>query len=284
MKKGILLGIAMVVNYLYAQNLHLSIRAGVFNYSGELQSKSFTLNQARPGVGIGLKHDLSEHLSARMHIHYAGIQADDKQGTTDMQARNLNFKTSLIDAELGMQYNIVSLNEKWWTPYLFVGIGLLHYNPYTTYNKQKVYLPPLSTEGQGVVAGSKAYQLTQFQLPLAVGAEHALNADMRLGLELGYRKLFTDYLDDVSTSYADANALLAARGTTAVNLAYRGYEVGAGSYPSAKTVRGNSSNKDAYYYVAITYTLRFELDTYRRIAGLPAYKKDKKVGCPGISY
>jgi hypothetical protein len=103
-------------------------------------------------------------------------------------------------------------------------------------------------------------------------------------LELGYRKLFTDYLDDVSTEYVDQATLLAAKGQTAVDLAYRGDEVGAGSYPSAKTPRGGAKEKDGYYYMALTVTVRSFIDQYKRIAGLPSYHRDRKVGCPATRF
>jgi len=142
----------------------------------------------------------------------------------------------------------------------------------------------LSTEGQGIEAGKKEYKLTQFNIPLGIGATYAVSEDIRVGLELGYRKLFTDYLDDVSTTYADQGALLAAKGQTAVDLAYRGDEVGAGGYPAAKTARGGSNVKDGYYYMALTVTVRSFIDQYKRIAGLPAYNRDKKVGCPATRF
>jgi hypothetical protein len=96
--------------------------------------------------------------------------------------------------------------------------------------------------------------------------------------------LFTDYLDDVSGTYLDQSALLAARGQQAVDIAYRGDEVGQGFYPPAGTTRGNPESKDAYYYVALTCTVRHFFDKYKEIAGLPAYRKDRKVGCPASRY
>jgi hypothetical protein len=78
--------------------------------------------------------------------------------------------------------------------------------------------------------------------------------------------------------------LLAAKGQTAVDLAYRGNEVGAGGYPAAKTPRGGSNVKDGYYYMALTVTVRSFIDQYKRIAGLPAYNRDKKVGCPATRF
>jgi hypothetical protein len=171
------------------------------------------------------------------------------------------------------------LNDKWWTPYVFAGIGLYHFNPYTK-DSVKRFLKPLSTEGQGFVSGISNYKLTGFSIPVGVGVNYALNEDMRLGIEFGYRKIFTDYLDDVSTNYVDQAALLSARGQTAVDLAWRGDEVNGAPYPAAGTTRGNPEHKDGYYYFALTYTIRYFFDKYKQIVGLPSGRKEKRVGCP----
>src|SRR5262249_36926237 len=152
-----------------------------------------------------------------------------------------------------------------------------HFNPYTyDANNKKVFLQPLSTEGEGFTPGIKNYKLMQFNIPFGIGAEYSLNEDMRVGLEFGYHKTFTDYIDDVSTNYVDQTALLNARGQTAVDLAWRGDEKGGGPYPAAGLTRGNPNNKDAFYYLAITFTKRIVFDQYKDIAGLPSGKKQKK--------
>jgi hypothetical protein len=202
-----------------------------------------------------------------------------------MQSRNLNFSTKILDWELTGQYSLFSFNDKWWTPYVYAGIGFYHFKPYTEdANGSKVFLQPLSTEGQGFLPGVKNYKLTQFSIPFGFGAEYSLNEDMRVGLEFGYRKLFTDYIDDVSANYVDEAALLAARGQIAVDLAWRADDKTGAPYPLAGTPRGNPDLKDAYYYVAFTYTIRLVLDKYKEIAGLPSGKKGKRSGCPASRY
>jgi hypothetical protein len=265
-----------------AQDVYLTFKAGLANYHGDLQPKSVTFSQAKFLGSVGLRYDISAHVAARTSFSLGSIQADDKKGTAAMQARNLNFKTSLFDWELSGQYNIFSLNDKWWTPYVFAGVSVFHYNPYTKTNTgAKTYLAPLSTEGEGFTAGAKTYSLTQLSLPVGIGFDYALNEDIRLGLEFNYHILFTDYLDDVSGVYADQTALLHAKGQTAVDLAYRG----AGAYPPAGSLRGNSNNKnDSWYYFGLTVTVRSFIDEYKRIAGLPSYHRDKKVGCPVSRY
>lgn len=264
-----------------AQNFHLSARFGFANYQGDLKARAISLSQAKLMGSIGARYDLSEHITARSYITLTSLQADDKKGTTPMKQRNLNFRSKIADWELTGQYNFFSLNERWWTPYIFGGIGFYHFNPYTKDTSGKKYfLQPLSTEGEGFITGVKNYKLTQFSVPIGCGAEYSLDEDKRIGIEFGYRKIFTDYLDDVSNNYVDKATLLNARGAKAVELAYRGNEIHTGPYPAAGLSRGNSKNKDGYYYVTLTYTVRLIFDKYKHIAGLLPGKKEKRVGCP----
>jgi opacity protein-like surface antigen len=263
-----------------AQNLSFSIRAGVASYNGDLKRRSFSFSQSSFIGSIGARYDITEHITARTYFSYLSLRGDDKKGDAFMKTRNLNFKTHVIDWELGAQYNFLNLNDSWWTPYVYAGIGAFHFNPYTKdVNGNKMFLHPLSTEGEGIVPGVKNYKLTQVNIPFGLGVDRALNEDMKVGFEMGYRKLFTDYLDDVSNVYADESTLFHAKGQKAVDLAYRGYEVGAGSYPAAGTTRGNPNSKDGYFYASLTFTFRLS-DKYKKTSGLPVYRRDKKVGCP----
>ncbi len=278
MKKTVLL-LAFFPILLNAQNFHLSFRAGFANYQGDLKQNAFSLKQAKFVGSLGARYDLSEHFLLRSHLSLGSLRADDaKNKNASLKSRNFSFQTSLFEWELGAQYNIFSLNDKWWTPYVFAGGALFHFKPSAIDNAgNRVFLKPLSTEGQGVIPGKKNYKLTQFAIPFGIGAEYALNEDLRVGLEFGYRKTFTDYIDDVSTTYADQNILLAARGPQAVAMAYRG----PGTYPAAGSLRGNEKNKDAYYFLQLTFTWRPFVDWYERTSGIASFKKSKKVGCPG---
>jgi opacity protein-like surface antigen len=265
-----------------AQNFYASARLGMANYQGDLKASSFSFAQSKLLLSLGARYDFSEHVTARSYFTMTALHADDKNGTASMKDRNLNFRSKIFDWELAGQYNFFSFNEKWWTPYISAGIGFFHFNPYTNDTSgNKVYLKPLSTEGEGFMTGTKNYKLWQFSIPLAIGAEYSLNEDMRVGFEFGYRKIFTDYLDDVSTNYVDQSALLAARGQTAVDLAWRGYEKSGLSYPPAGTNRGNPKYKDGYYFLAITYSMRLVFDQYKD-SRVTVGQETKKIGLPRI--
>ncbi|MBI1343449.1 MAG: outer membrane beta-barrel protein [Terrimonas sp.] len=264
-----------------AQNFYFSGRMGIASYQGDLKAKNISLSQSKIFASAGAKYDLSEHIAVRGYFSLGALEGDDSRGTPKMQQRNLRFQTNIWEWEGTVQYDLFSLNSRWWTPYVAGGIGLFHFNPFTTDSAgNKVFLQPLSTEGQGVIAGVKKYHRLQFFIPVGLGMERALGENVRLGVEAGYRKLFTDYLDDVSNRYADQNLLLNSRGTKAVAFAYRGDEVGASPYPAAGTIRGSNKYKDSYFYFAFTLTIRHVFDKSREMTGLPAVKKEKKVGCP----
>ncbi len=264
-----------------SQDFHFSARLGMMGYNGDLKASPITVSQTKPMLSLGARYDLTEHIMARTYFTYGALTATDKKGTATMQARNLDFSTKLLDFELGAQYNIFNLNDKWWTPYVFAGIGAFHFNPYTKDAAgTSYYLKPLSTEGQGFAPGIPNYSLIQVSIPFGFGADYLLDEDNRIGLELSYRRTFTDYLDDVSDRYVDQADLQKFRGAKAVDLAFRGDEVSTRTYPVPGDIRGNPKNGDGYYYIALTYTFRFWFDKYKQTAGIPGGKKDKKVGCP----
>lgn len=280
--KKLLLALCCFPALAMAQNFHFATRLGLAGYHGDLKPASKPLSQLKLMGSLGAQYDLSEHLAARGYITFTRLQGDDKKGNAEMQQRNLNFKTSLSDVELSAQYSFFNLNYRWWTPYVFAGVGLYRFNSYTKdAADEKVYLQPLSTEGQGFLPGVAPYKRTGFSIPLGIGAHYSLSEDARIGIEAGYRKLFSDYLDDVSGTYVDETALRTARGQQAVDFAWRGDEVNGSPYPSAKTIRGSGTkSNDGYYYIAVTFTIRYWFDKYKQTSGIPGYSRDKKVGCP----
>jgi opacity protein-like surface antigen len=240
-----------------AQGLHLNLFLGTSNYQGDLQDKIFSFDQAHLAGGIGLSYDLSKRFSVRANFKIGKISADDEKGRN--KARNLNFTSQLTEGDIDLQYFITTLGRHSLTPYVFAGIALYHFDPYTFDSTgQKYYLKPFSTEGEGFATGIKEYNLTQVSIPFGAGVKMPLSDNINVGLEVGFRKLFTDYLDDVSGTYIAEDLLLANRGSKAVELAYRGGELKGGSpvYPPAGSQRGNSKLKDWYYFTGLTLSFR----------------------------
>ncbi len=138
-----------------AQNFHFSGRLGLANYQGDLKEKAISLSQTKLLGSLGVQYDLGEHITARSYITLTSLHADDKKGNQYLQLRNLNFSSKITDWELTGQYSFLSLNDHWWTPYVFAGIGIYHFNPYTKDTAgTKYFLQPLNTEGEGFITGN----------------------------------------------------------------------------------------------------------------------------------
>lgn len=247
----------------FTQDLHADLFAGIATYQGDLQGKRFSVSQSKPAVGIGLSYDLSNRFILRTGFTYGTVEGDDKKNMepkVGLAERNLNFKSAITELHLGLEFNLFDLEERSFTPYAFGGVAVFHFNPYTKdVAGNKVFLKPLSTEGQGLAAypERKPYKLTQFAIPIGGGIKIKLSDDLQVGVELGIRKLFTDYLDDVSDVYADKNILFSAKGAKAVELAFRGNEINPNAtYPPNGEQRGNVKSKDYYYFSGIRISKR----------------------------
>ncbi|GAB2809730.1 DUF6089 family protein [Ferruginibacter profundus] len=265
-----------------AQKLHLTLFGGFSNYQGDLQDKRFTLDQAHPAFGAGALYELSDRFAARANVTFGKVSGDDKNNSKNA-LRNLSFSSPITDIHLGLEYNLLNPYEHSLAPYLFAGISYFSFKPSTKDSTgNKVYLQPLSTEGQGFYQGRKVYQLHQFSIPFGGGVRLSISDNIRVGFEIGLRKTNTDYIDDVSTTYIDQNILLANRGQKAVDLAYRGDELKTGlGYPADGTQRGGSKNKDWYYFSGFNISFRLHGNG---AGGSNGSGGKSKTGCPTNIY
>ncbi|HEY1113085.1 MAG TPA: DUF6089 family protein [Chitinophagaceae bacterium] len=237
--------------------LSLGLFGGASHYQGDLVDNHYVGRFTRPAIGLSASYDYSDRFTFTLGYTRASVEGDDQYNTKEyLQLRNLSFESRISEVSLLAEYNVFNLYNTRWSPYLFGGVAVYHFDPYTRdSSNNKVYLKPLSTEGQGLSGYPevKPYSLTQLAIPLGGGIKYAVSDRVQLGLSAGFRKLFTDYLDDVSGNYAAAEDLLAERGQLAVDYAYRGDEVAGGEpvYPTHGAQRGGSREKDWYYFTGL---------------------------------
>ena len=239
----------------------ISLFTGLMNYQGDLNPSSFKFSHSNFTGGIIFRKPISSLLTIRAGVNMGTITAADKWNRDYLQQRNLSFTTTVKEAYAGLELTVFDLSTKRFTPYIYGGIALFHFNPWTRDNAGvKTYLNPLSTEGQGLpqYPEQKTYGLNQLAIPFGGGFRIRVSDALQLGIEFNQRKTFTDYLDDVSTHYVDRNTLLQARGPKAVELAYRGGQAPNGSplYPAHGEQRGTPSEMDWYYFLGLTADIK----------------------------
>ena len=259
--KRILLAFSLFPLFAHAQ-WNVNVFGGFSNYIGNIQSSPYTTQQAHLAGGIGLEYDLTQHFSMLSNLTFGKVGASDAYSDNPLvRARNLSFETDITELNLLAEYNLFSLRSHKVTPYIFAGVAVYHFNPYAyDTTGKKVYLRPLSTTGEGLpqYPNVKEYSLTQFAIPFGGGIKFRISDQVVIAYEIGLRKLFTYYLDDVGGRYVAQNVLLAARGPEAVEMAYRGNQLEGGApYPPAGTFRGNTKADDWYYFSGIRAIIAF---------------------------
>lgn len=244
-----------------SKGTYIGLFVGKMNYQGDLNPNSFKFSHSKFTTAITVRQAISRWVALKGGFAIGSIEAADKDNRDYLQPRNLSFFTTIKEASLGLEASLLDLSTKRFTPYVYGSVSLFHFNPWALDNSgNKVFLQPLSTEGQGLsqFPKQKPYKLNQLALGFGVGARYAINNNMNVGVEFSQRKTFTDYLDDVSSMYVDRNILLQAKGSKAVEMAYRGDELPGGQpYPNHGEQRGTPSEMDWYYFFGINFEIRF---------------------------
>jgi hypothetical protein len=239
------------------QTLQLGVLAGGANYQGELQDKYINFEGISAAVGVSGFYSPHPRLNFSAEFIRGTLTGSDAVPGARNAARNLQFVTRLFELSLQARINLIVNDEALVIPYLTGGGSGFYINPFTPGEGGRVYLFPLGTEGQGLREYPDRKMNRNFNAALLGGGglELRLTEKLNLDLEVALRKTFTDYVDDVSTTYPDGKALLDARGPIAVRYAYRS---SAAEIP-AGTQRGNPGTDDWYHVIA--FRLRYTLST-----------------------
>jgi hypothetical protein len=157
-------------------------------------------------VGGFYRYRVSPKIGVKASLNYIRLSGDDKKaGNPTRRARNLNFKNDMFELLLNGEFYLYKVNDVGKTGrystdfnlYLYGGVGLFYSNPKgQDASGEWQSLKPLATEGV-------SYSSFNFAIPLGLGFYYTIDRKYRLGMELGWRTTFTDYIDDASTVYAN---------------------------------------------------------------------------------
>lgn len=266
---------------------------GASNYLGEMGGKSETrkdfisdikLSKTQFALGAFARYKVNPIVSVKLGLDWDRIAGADYLSTNPgRMGRNLSFRNDIYELALTGQFFFVDVPDLGHTyryrndfrMYAFVGVAAFYHDPKTYYNGAWTSLRPLKTEGV-------SYSPIGASIPAGVGLYFTIDKKHRIGWEFDWRTTFTDYLDDVSTVYADPNDLASPE---AIALANRRDELGnmagvplAENYePGAK--RGDPSHNDSYMSMSINYSyiVRGRSSFYRsKYGSIFKHKKYKK--------
>lgn len=217
MKKRLFLVLStcLLIPALCAQKLEVGGGLGGLLYKGDI-SPALHPGFVRPGGHLFFRYNKSQALSIRASVLAGSIGANDAQVQNPFnRARGFSFRTRLTEISTDLEYNFLNYRHDNlrragnWTPYVFGGVALFGFRP----NQE----------------ASANYRKNGLALPFGVGAKWQLGSPWSLGVELGTRKTFTDYLDNLGQT----------------------------TDPNNKLAQGDPSHQDLYYYVSVSLSYTF---------------------------
>lgn len=260
------LGNSVAQSYLYQRyypgRYQMGIKIGGSNYHGDL-AKEIVPEETNLMVGVFAKRNFSDRFAMTAEITYGHISGSDKH-FDNYHWRNLSFYTDIYEVSWQNEVNFreygVNVLDNRSTPFLIFGLSAFMFNPKAEYNGEEIKLQKLGTEGQNLDGGPKKYKLIQPALLLGMGYKYNLSYNMEIGFKVGFRKTWTDYLDDVSKEYPNYTAILAENGQASAWLSHRETEMGHAPVREG-TMRGDPKLKDWFAFAGITISYRFTPST-----------------------
>ena len=238
-----------------------------------LKDLNIPLTQFSKGLFLNLYP--AEYIGFRVAINQGRLTGDDAIINTDgklgeeqfRRERNLEFRSNIWEAYGAIEFYPTVFIEQYdglkgkLRPYGVIGFGAFHFNPQARYydaagNATWVDLQPLRLEGQGMAEypTRPQYSLTQYMVPMGVGLKYFIKDNFYVGFEILHRKTFTDYIDNVSKDYIDANLfdkyLTPQQSEQAHQLYFRGNRLAnlnRPPFPSIGEQRGDPKQNDAYF-------------------------------------
>jgi hypothetical protein len=214
------------------------------NYWGDMAPRptlgSFYVPLTRPKLGVNYTYKFAPRISGRAALAWGRISGDDSRAAgregdnVYRNVRNLSFRNDIKELSF---VGILDLNENRrsylrrpkYNAHVFAGVSVFHHNPKTYWDGGQgleagwYSLQPLGTEGQNVAGQGypSPYRRIQIAIPFGFAFTYRLDRRWDLGAEIGIRKTFTDYLDDVSTNYAAKSDLMGQGGLASALLSDR---------------------------------------------------------------
>jgi hypothetical protein len=251
-------------------NGEFGVTAGAAHYFGDLNTNA-ALNRPKPTFGLMFRKQFGKYIGLRVHGRFAQLgYSDIYSKNTAQKARNLSFNTNMFELAAQGDFNFYRFipGERGYrfTPYATIGLGFFTYDPYAYLQGTKYFLRPLGTEGQGsnLYPNKKPYGSMAMCFPVGAGIKYNISPSTNLTFEVTYRFTNTDYLDDVSSTYAGASAfpaLPSGDNSPAFFLQDRSYETSVIPIGIAGRQRGISSQKDGYVTAELGVT--FNLTSYK---------------------
>lgn len=181
------------------QSVDVGILGGAGTYFGDMTKMEMS-KSVNPAYGGFLRFNFNPRYALRFNVINSNIGA---QG--EFESKPWDFSKNVLDISLHFEFNylkyIVGDKETPWSTYLFGGVGMQTY----TYDRNDVKLNGLVDPTYFANADYSGSVIAP-TIPFGLGFKFNLSKRWGVALESGFRKSFSDKLDDLDDplSYLDS--------------------------------------------------------------------------------
>ena len=242
----------------FRPNTEIGILLGTSYYLGDLNTTHF--NQPSFAAGLIIRKNIDRRFTYKAEVMYLNIKSDERNSDDEIaKDRGLHFKSPIYELSGQVEFNFLPFQPEnplyTWTPYVYTGVSIFNFNPKAENQfGEFVDLQELGTEGQGTTLfpDRDKYSMIQYAIAMGGGFKIAVNPSFNIILEYGVRKTFTDYLDDVSTTYP-GELLDMTNEAIYMSDPFNSHNLG--------EERGDPDKKDWYSFAGITLSFKLNNNT-----------------------
>lgn len=251
MKKCLFFILSLLAQVSFAQKTEFGFHAGVCNYWGDL-APMLVAKETHPMAGVFARINLNHTWALRAELNKFTLTGTDAN-FANSQVRNLSFKNQMNEAALLLEFNYLKFGthvlHEHFTSYVFVGMGVFTHNPQGYLNGVWYDLRNYRTE-------NVAYSTFGMAIPFGIGIKYMFNNRFAFESQLGFRKTFTDYLDDVSGVYPDIQSRFSDGGLIGSTLTDRSIEKFGMPQFKKGYKRGDPGHNDWYMNLSVGFSMR----------------------------
>ena len=258
----------------FKPNTEIGLFLGTSYYLGDLNTTHF--NDPLAASGLIIRNNIDKRFSYKAEVMYLNLRSYDNnpfdiRNSASIKREGLHFRSPVYELSGQLEFNFLPYQPgnplHTWTPFIYTGLSLFYFNPQgEDATGQWLDLQELGTEGQGTQTlfdGEKEtrekYSLIQFAIPIGGGLKIALSESFNIIFEYGFRKTFTDYLDDVSTTYVGPNVTNASPWPIDMTQDARDMSDQTKSHILGDQ-RGDPDKKDWYSFAGVTLSFKLNND------------------------
>ena len=197
-----------------SQRSEVGFGVGLLTYTGDL-ARTYRISNSNPAATVFYRANISNVISFKTALTGGKLSASDENNPIDAFAvqRAASFDVFLVEGSTTFEYHFLDWRDDKrrlrFTPYLFAGLGLFGIS--------------------GVEDKQAQYSNVQVSIPFGGGMKYVLNPKFYIAFEVGIRKTFFDYLDNISDE----------------NPSFKNYQY------------GNKYDYDNYFFVGLCLTRTF---------------------------